>query len=409
MGILGINRLKPGMTLAADLCTLENRVILEAGQQLTEQAIRTCMVWGVNEADVLEAGASGSGAGEHAPPIAKQYRKLTVNRFRLTDTRHPAVRALARRFAVTASEQLSPEQAETMLVRYRAGNGDPMTTMNRDMDEILANEAELVSLPATFHEITEALSNPCSSAAYVANIISKDVGLSARLLRLVNTPFYGFPGKIDTLSRAVAIVGTNQLTSLAMGICVMSSFGDIPEDHVSMQDFWLQSVACGMLARLLAIRTGIPGDERFFVAGLLHDVGRLILLRSRPDMIRTVLEQAHGCGLPLHELERRCWGWNHGDLGAELLKQWKLPVFIEHQVRHHHFPHRALRPEEAAVTHVAEISAHAMFPRDNGEPFVPPLNPEAWDMLGISANDLMDIVNRARQLSETIMAAFFND
>jgi HD-like signal output (HDOD) protein len=409
MGILGINRLKTGMTLASDLCTLEGRVILKAGQPLTEQAIRACMVWGVNEADVREVTAPGCEAEEAAPPLAEPFKKLAVNRFRLNDTRHPAMRALARSFAVRASELLSPEQAESMLAPYHAGNSAPVASRHRDMGDILKNEAELASLPSIFHEISEALSNPCSSAAYVAEIISKDVSLSARLLRLVNTPFYGFPSKIDTLSRAVAIVGTNQLTSLALGITVMSSFDDIPEDQIRMQDFWLQSVTCGTLARLLAIRTDIPGDERFFVAGLLHDVGRLVLLRSQPGMIRTVLKQAHCCGLPLHELEQTCWGWDHGDLGAALLKQWKLPFFIEHQVRHHHAPLRAMRPEEAAVTHVAEVASHAIFPRNNGTPFVPPLSTEAWDMLGISANDLMDIVNQARQQGETIMAAFFDD
>ncbi len=410
MGILGTEELKEGMILASDLRTLEGRTILEAGQSLTAQAIRTCTVWGVNEADVIDAptGKTDPNPPEEQQAIAEPYKKLTVHRFRLADTKHPAIRVLAHDFAEKVSKTISEEQAETLMVPYGQNHCEPLPGY-QDMKRILRENAELVSLPAVFHEITDALRNPCSSAAYVAEIISKDVALSAKLLRMVNTPFYGFPRKIDTLSRAVTIVGTNQLTSLALGISVISSFNNIPEDLIRVQDFWLQSITCGSIARLLAVRTGIPGDERFFVAALLHNVGRLLLLRNQPDMVRSVLEQAHACAMPLHELEKQCWGWDHCELGAALLKQWKLPVFIEHQVRHHHTPQYAIRPEEAAVTHVAEVASHAIIPAHNGAPYIPSLNPEAWDRLGISGNDLLDIINQANQQAKTVMAAFFNE
>ncbi len=411
MGKCITDLLEPGMTLASDLVTPDGRIMLASGSPLTEAVIRACKMWGVSEADII-GGEPESGQGEEQKQgqIHEAYKRLAAKRFSLTNTRHPAVRTLALLFAENAQIRLSPEEAETWLQglnrpKKPAHSGSKPCPLT----EVLDSEIKLASLPGVFNEISEALRNPRSSASYVADIISKDVSLAARLLRMVNTPFYGFPGAIDTLSRAVTIVGTKQLTSLALGISVISAFNNIPEEHLSLEGFWRHSITCGTTARLLATHLRLGNDERFFVAGLMHDIGRLMLLRNRTDMALAALERTCAGRKPLHELEQELWGWDHAELGAELLKAWRLPGFLERLVRYHHAPARAPQALEAGVIHVAEITAHAVGSGASGSPFVPPLDEGSWDMLGISTNDLREIAAQATRQADEVMAAFFHE
>lgn len=411
MGTINIDQLTPEMSLASDILTPDGRVILPSGSRLTEAAIRACKIWGVSEADIV--GRVGSNDSESVSSEKTEsdsiYKILAAKRFSLNDTRHPAVRVLARHFVANVRERFPVEQVEKAIALFEDPPQPTAPLPDRIcLEEILEDELKLASLPSIFHEISEALKNPRSSAAYVADIISKDVSLSAKLLRMVNTPFYGFPKEIDTLSRAVTIVGTNQLTSLALGISVISVFHDIPEEHICLKEFWLHSITCGIIARLISTHLGLGNDERFFVAGLLHDIGRLMVLRNRPDMALATLERAHGARVPLFEVEKGIWGWDHADLGASMLKAWKLPAFLESIVGSHHAPGQPMRQQETAVAHVAEFAAHAVGSGGSGSPYVPPLDQDAWERLKLSGNDLNDIAGQATRLAAEVMAAFFH-
>ena len=209
------------------------------------------------------------------PQVLDACKIMAAQRFVLNPSSHPAVQEMAKLYVLRQARGLDAERARWMLTA--SPNDDtvamftpqPTTEYNINPKDIVKQEMELASLPNIFFQITEALKNPRSSASYVAEVISKDVALSAKLLKMVNTPFYGFPSKIDTLSRAVTIVGTTQLTNLAMGVSVITAFDNIPEEFFTLKEFWLHSVTCGILARLLAGQVGIGGNEKFFIAGLL--------------------------------------------------------------------------------------------------------------------------------------------
>ena len=128
---------------------------------------------------------------------------------------------------------------------------------------------EIPSLPMIFTRIDEAVNNPRSSLADIGRIISEDSSLTARLLKIVNSAFYSFPSKIETISRAVTVVGTQQLRDLALATSVMKLFQGIPPDLINMEAFWKHSIACGVAARVLAAHKREANIERFFVAGIL--------------------------------------------------------------------------------------------------------------------------------------------
>jgi HD-like signal output (HDOD) protein len=276
--------------------------------------------------------------------------------------------------------------------------------MLRNPRDLVASCVEVSSLPAVFLRLNEAINSPRSSIIDMSKIIAEDPGLTARLLRLVNSSLYSFPGKIETISRAVVIVGVQQLRELALATSVMKLFEKIPEDLASMESFWAHSVACGLAARILASHRRDPNVERFFVAGILHDVGKLVIYSQSPDLAREALRAAAGNGSLLHEAEAHAIGFDHTFVGRLLVRAWKLPASLEEVAGCHHAPALATRfPVEAAVVHLADILAHVLQLGASGQIVVPPLDPQAWDLLGIPAGSLVLTLEQVeRQFSDVL-------
>ena len=246
--------------------------------------------------------------------------------------------------------------------------------------------------------------------ADIAKIIREDPGLTARLLRLVNSAFYNFPSKVETISQAVTIVGTQQLGALALATSVMNMFKGIPEDLVSMDSFWRHSIGCGLAARVLATYRREANAERFFVAGMLHDIGRLLMYTKTIDQSREALLLSKNNQDLLYAAELEVFGFTHAVVGGVMLQAWKLPNSLEEVVMYHHNPKAALKfPVETAIVHVADIIAHAMQLGSSGEVYVPPLDEEAWDSLGLPPSILstsLDQVERQFQDAvQTVLSA----
>jgi HD-like signal output (HDOD) protein len=264
--------------------------------------------------------------------------------------------------------------------------------------DLMKGTLEIPSLPMIFTRIDEAVNNPRSSLADIGRVISEDSSLTARLLKIVNSAFYSFPSKIETISRAVTVVGTQQLRDLALATSVMKLFQGIPPDLINMEAFWKHSIACGVAARVLAAHKREANIERFFVAGILHDIGRLVLCMKDPDWMRSALGRCHASGELLYKVEIEELGFDHASLGRVLLENWKLPASLVETVAYHHNPEAAARfPIEAAVVHLADIIAHAMQLGSSGERFVPPLSPLAWERAGMSAGQLPAAIEQIDQ------------
>ena len=414
MGAINLESLKPGMILAADLRSPQGRLLSPKGSALSEKELKLCKIWGISEADVQgvsEEEAEAESLDRISPSVLKACKALALSRFRRESFGHPMMRELGRQFVMRTARGMSEKEAGRILRKLEENQEEetlaPSSLEPLCLDEVLKQELALSSLPDIFNQIVEALKSPKSSAAYVADVISKDISLSVKLLKLVNTPFYGFPQKIDTLSRAVTIVGTNQLTNLAMGISVVTMFEGIPCDCIDMKSFWRHSVACGVIGRLLAARLRGFNEERFFVAGLLHDIGRLVMLKNYPDHARELFCRNNEDKRPLYILEKERWGFDHSGLAAGLFKEWRLPASLEEWVRFHHAPSSARSKAEAAVVHAADVIAHGLEIGSSGDRYVPPLDTEAWKSLGFPKSILGPVVIQADHQIDGIMRVFF--
>ncbi len=225
-----------------------------------------------------------------------------------------------------------------------------------DPRDLVQGVVRLVSLPEVCVRISEMLDDPLVSAADLGQIISQDVSLTARLLKIVNSAFYGFPSRIETVTRAITIIGMRELRGLVLAASVIEAFGRIPNRLIDMSAFWRHSVYCGVVAQLLACRCHVLHSERLFVAGLLHDIGKLILANRLPTRMEEVVHVMETEVMPAVLAERVVLGFDHATVGGALLEAWKMPSSLRECVAYHHSPEEALVDAlDVSLVHIANI------------------------------------------------------
>ena len=276
--------------------------------------------------------------------------------------------------------------------------------------DLLDGTERLSSVSAVYERLNQVIFSQRATVEQISSIIMQDAGLSARILRIVNSAYFGFPKKIDTVSRAVIIVGTQQIHDLTTATSIVRLFKNIPERFVSMQSFWKHSVACGLAARVIAGLNRESNVERYFVASLLHDVGRLIMFDKIPELMDKTFYHVLEHPAPMFKAEQEIIGFDHAAVGGALIDVWRLPDSLEEVVRYHHTPQFAKRYRlEASVVHIADAIAHAMQCGSSGEVNVPPIEEETWTMAGIKPEFLPQIFELVDRQLEGVLKMFHAD
>ncbi len=439
--------LTPGMVLGEDVLTPGGRFLMPRGARLDRSHLTTLAGWGLDAVEVVQGGSTspedaGKASSGPSAPASAAVRTGVPAGPRPADFLGPAVEAVrprfvfvdlgdeaastvfkmsvartARRMARAAAEaagaaaEASSRPAPLVQARAEARAG-PIPAP----EDLLREDPQLVSLPEVFTRINDVLRDPHSSVDDAARIIGTDPSLSAKLLKLVNSAFFSrasravekrFPAKVDSLTRAVMIVGGKQLATLALGVSVLPIFRDIPPQYVDMKAFWKHSIGCGIIARALAEHLGASGQESYFVAGLLHDIGRLVLYKHLPGPSGAVLRASRETLTTLTQAERDAFSWDHALLGGLLLRKWHYPAVLEKMVRYHHDLSEPLFIEEPAVIHVADFLANALEIGTSGEWRVPALLPGAFEALGLAPADLAGLVSGVETRIEEVFTSFF--
>lgn len=249
-----------------------------------------------------------------------------------------------------------------------------------EIQDLVQDDLKLASLAGVYYELERATKDPNSAFEEIEQIILKDPSLTTRLLKIVNSAFYGFSSKVETISHAVSVIGTEQLSNLVLSTVVMDKFQGIPDDILNMNLFWQHSIACGLVCKKLAEYRGEPNLEKYFIAGLLHDIGRLVLCLKIPHRNWAILIRSDHDNSVLHLAETQELGFDHAQLGGALLKQWNLPEVYQEVVQYHHNPGKAPQfPDEVAHCHLADIIANTLKLGCSGESsIVPKLDEQAW-------------------------------
>ncbi len=264
-------------------------------------------------------------------------------------------------------------------------------TANSQVNQMVADVSGLVSPPLICLKILDLVESPESSAEEIGDVIVNDPNLTSRLLKLVNSAYYNFPSRIDTVSRAVAIVGTHELYSLVLAISAVNSFNKISSSLVNMDTFWRHSLFTGLLSRILAKKFNVLHPERFFIAGLLHDLGCLVLYKSAPDTARELLLIADGNEEIFYQAEVEQLGFSHADIGSVIMREWRMTETLQDAIRCHHRPHLSeIASLEACIVHVADVLANrselGSFSETHSEDVY--FDPAVWSILGIEEEEL---------------------
>lgn len=410
-----VDDLAEGMVLASDLVGPGGRVMLQKGAVIKEKYLRSLKVWGItgayveSEEEEEQGAVESSFSGLSGDQIEAIYAFLRLRGGGRMSEKHPMVREIFRilgeRMAREALDSGGifrreiplPERPPVYVSRKK----------NLTPEELLRNPQKLFSLPDIYFKVKQVIDSPKSSAAHIAEVVEKDTSLSAKLLQIVNSALYGFPSRIDTIARAVTIIGSRELASLSLAVSVTSLFKGIPKTFIDMRAFWEHSVATGVFARVLADRGGIKKEEeRLFVAGILHDIGRIFLIRHAPAEMADALVLALQKKIPLLEAEHEELGFSHALVGGKLLEQWKIPKALWDPVRYHHLPDRAENEKVASVLHVADFLVNLLSLGSGGSYFFPPFSEKAWDILEINPSEIENIVLQGERQVREILQIF---
>ncbi len=276
--------------------------------------------------------------------------------------------------------------------------------MSTSVSQLVKQVDNLVSLPGVFYRVNELVESPTAGMEQIGEIISQDPGLTARVLRMANSAMYGFSRKVDTVARALTTIGTKKLRDLVLATSTIDAFEGIPNELVTMEDFWTHSIRCGCAAKLLAEQSGRRATaDSLFVAGLLHDIGQLVIFSQLPGESHAILtramEDVDETAISRYEHEQL--GFDHAELGAELLAHWHLPELFVATLRWHHQPEAADRLQaECAIVHIANSIAvmAELDSTDIDETDAPPIQASAWETAGIDAAILPGVVGDTQGL-----------
>jgi HD-like signal output (HDOD) protein len=265
---------------------------------------------------------------------------------------------------------------------------------------------DLVTLPDVAMRIARMVDDPKASATDIGREISNDAALTARLLRIANSAAYGQNRKIATVSRAITVLGVRQVRDLTVGLTAVRAFDGISNNLVTMEVFWRHSVLCAVAAGQIAGRRDAARTESPFVAGLLHDIGQLVMYSRVPEASReTLLMLADATDdLGLYQCERAILAFDHAAVGSSLARNWGLPDSLLECIEFHHEPHLARDfPIDVATVHVANSVAVLAEIGSNELADAPPLAPAALKLVRLSVDSLLEIVDQTRIAAAEIM------
>ncbi len=251
-------------------------------------------------------------------------------------------------------------------------------------EKLVSQDSDIASFPLILDLLIEAINDPRSTVDQLVNIVMYDQDLCSRLIKIVNSPIYNFQEEIDTIEKALNVIGTEQLLSITLGSTVLSKFDKVPEDLVALKTFWHHGIACGLASKAIAKLKNEKNLDIYYVGGMIHDIGSLVIYNQIPEKGKLALVQCNEWGRSLIDAEQDVMGFNHAQVGTALMKKWKLPEWLCQAVEFHHNPNDTeICQIETAIMHVADTIAEGSFFGSSGQIESQILDTKAWGKLNL--------------------------
>lgn len=239
------------------------------------------------------------------------------------------------------------------------------------------SQFKLPALPASVQRLSAEFAKPGVTVENIGHIIESDPSMSARILRLANSAAYGFPRRIASVGHAIVLLGLNVIK----GVALSGAIFEIAKSS-NVDSLWNHSLCVATAAKVLAAPHGRKVEEVVFTAGLLHDIGKVVLHASLPKEMLAVTKHVRSRDIYAFQAEQEVLGFTHTQVAEWVLEEWQLPDVVKDAIIHHHKPDLAqVAKTEAAVVHVADILAKALGYGNAEDDLVPPVSHNAWNLL----------------------------
>ncbi|MCP3890361.1 MAG: HDOD domain-containing protein [Desulfobulbaceae bacterium] len=256
----------------------------------------------------------------------------------------------------------------------------------------VTSAGRLISLPEVYLRLKEILDDPDYTLAEVARVVSKDPAVTVRLLRIVNSSLYSFSTEIETVGRAITLLGTQQVHDLVLATSVARSFSEMNLEVMDVHRFWRRSLYCAVTCKILGSASAeLERRERLFVAGLLHDIGHLIMYQAIPEYSLEAMQLAKNDSIPIHLAERKLFAFDYAGVGGFMLSQWRLPEVLCEATKFHVEPNdTSPYAYETAIVHIASLLSLAFD--DGGGDFeedIRKIDPVIWKSAHLTAEQCL--------------------
>lgn len=270
--------------------------------------------------------------------------------------------------------------------------------------ELVQSCSNVFTLPEIYVRVRDVVDDSNSTMDDLANVLKMDPAISARVLKIVNSPLYGFPKQVDTVTRAVNLLGMQAVRDLVTATAIGRRFSGMTTEIMDLSAYWRKSVLCALMAGKIAKACGIRDSERFFIEGLLRDIGHLVLYQTIPQRAQAALIEAGNLGSSLADVEQSSFGCDYTEVGAELIHVWGMPPQIEQAIRYQLSPKEAGEHIlHASIVHLAGVVAdESELPPSHVAP-ESPFDPHAMQLTGFNVDEKPVLLNEAQdQLQETV-------
>jgi putative nucleotidyltransferase with HDIG domain len=267
--------------------------------------------------------------------------------------------------------------------------------MELRLEDLVDKVQDLPALPTVVSQVIRLTEDPDSTAADLNAVISRDQALTAKVLRLANSAYYGFPRRVATVTEAVVLLGFNTIRNLVLAASVSNVLQrEAPGYRLGRGDLWWHSLTSAMAARLLARKIRFRAAEEAFVAGLLHDIGKLVLSQYVAETYAQILERVTRDGLPFMEAEQATLGFDHAQAGGLVAEKWNLPEGLVEAISFHHRPGAARKhPALAALAHTGDALALMLGAGLGADGLMYPLDWEAVTAVGLTEEKVEEVMN----------------
>ena len=256
----------------------------------------------------------------------------------------------------------------------------------------LRQTKNLPTLPGIVAKLTKLADDPDTTTEHMGRVISQDYILAAKLLKLVNSAFYGFPQRISSISSAIILLGFNVVKSLI----ISASIFEVMEDQDV--ELWQHSLGCAVVCSVIAKRMGVKEPEEVSTAGLIHDIGKVAIKMELPQEYEMINRLVRERKVSMRQAEMEILGLDHAEAGGWLAKGWNLPPKLIEPVSCHHDPRKAHSEQvTSSIIHFSDIVIRGMGYGHAGDNKVPMLSKRAWELLNFNATDIDEIVEQVEE------------